>query len=44
MKDKYVVWCKQREQYYKKADLKIKNCETINETINEIKKIFNINE
>ena len=35
---------KQREQYYKKADLKIKNCETINETINKLKKIFNINE
>ena len=35
---------KQREQYYKKADLKIKNCETINETINELKKRFNINE
>ena len=35
---------KKREQYYKKADLKIKNCETINETINELKKRFYINE
>ena len=35
---------KKREQYYKKADLKIKNCETINETINELKKKFYINE
>ena len=35
---------KQREEYYKKADLKIKNCETINETINELKKRFDINE
>ena len=35
---------KKREQYYKKADLKIKNCETINETVNELKKRFYINE
>ena len=35
---------KKREQHYKKADLKIKNCQTVNETINELKKKFYINE
>ena len=35
---------KKREQYYKKADLEIKNCQTIKETINELKKKFYINE
>ena len=35
---------KKREKYYKKADLEIKNCQTIRETINELKKQFYINE
>ena len=35
---------KKREQYYKKADLQIKNCQTINEAINELKNKFYINE
>ena len=35
---------KKREQYYKKADLEIKNCQTVKETINELKKKFYINE
>ena len=35
---------KKRAQYYKNADLEIKNCQTIKETINELKKRFYINE
>ena len=35
---------KKREKYYNNADLKIKNCNAVNETINELKKIFNANE
>ncbi len=33
-----------RERYYKRADLKIKNYHTVNETINELKTKFYINE
>ena len=35
---------KKREKYYKKADLEIKNCQTVKETINELKKKFYIYE
>ena len=35
---------KEREQYYKKADLQIKNCQTVNEAINQLKNKFYINE
>ncbi len=31
-----------RENFYKQADLTIKNCESINDTINELKKNFKI--
>ena len=35
---------KKREKYYNKADLKIENANSINHTINELKKILDVNE
>ena len=33
-----------REKYYNKADLKIENSKSVNDTINELKKLFDVNE
>jgi len=44
MQEKLDELIKKREKYYKKADLTIKNCQTINETINELINKFYINE
>jgi len=35
---------KKREKYYNKADLKIENSKSVNNTINELKQIFDVNE
>ncbi len=35
---------KKREKYYNKADLKIENAKSVNHTINELKKILDVNE
>jgi Shikimate kinase len=35
---------KKREKYYNKADLKIENFNSVNHTINELKKILDVNE
>ena len=35
---------KKREKYYNKADLKIENSNSVNQTINKLKKIFDVNE
>ena len=35
---------KKREKYYNKADLKIENANSIDQTINELKKILDVNE
>tara|TARA_Y100001970_G_scaffold101947_1_gene128057 strand:+ start:3900 stop:4382 length:483 start_codon:yes stop_codon:yes gene_type:complete len=35
---------KKRENYYNEADLKIENSNTVNQTIDELKKILNVNE
>ena len=35
---------KKREKYYNKADLKIDNANSVNHTINELKRMFDVNE
>ena len=35
---------KKREKYYNKADLKIDNANSVNHTINELKKMLDVNE
>ncbi len=44
IKDTLEELLKKREKYYNKADLKIENSNSLNHTINELKKILEVNE